>query len=125
MAKFFKCSKCPSFVVKLNDEGCNPSCCGQPMTELVENTVDAAKEKHVPVVAIEGNAVEVRVGSVAHPMLDVHWIPYIALETNFGLSIRYLNPGDEPVARFALAEGEKAIAALAYCNLHGLWKTVL
>ena len=56
MAKFFKCSKCPSFVVKLNEGGCNPSCCGEPMVELNANTVDAAKEKHVPVVKIEGNS---------------------------------------------------------------------
>ncbi len=125
MAKFFKCSKCPSFVVKLNEGGCNPSCCGEPMVELNANTVDAAKEKHVPVVKIEGNCVEVRVGDVPHPMLEAHWIGYIALETSRGLLIHELHPGEEPVTKFALAEGEKAIAAYEYCNLHGLWKAEL
>ncbi len=123
MAKFFKCTACPSFVVKLNEEGCNPSCCGQPMTELNANTVDAAREKHVPVVKCEGNVVEVTVGDVLHPMIDAHYIPYIALETDRGLLIHYLKPGDVPTTKFALADGEKPLAALAYCNLHGLWKS--
>ena len=125
MAKYFKCSSCPSLVVKLNEEGCNPSCCGKPMEEMNPNTVDAAKEKHVPVVEVKGNVVNVVVGDVLHPMLDVHYIVYIALETNLGVSIHYLKPGQEPRASFALTEGEIPSAVLAYCNLHGLWKAAL
>ena len=125
MTKYFKCSACPSLVIKLNEEGCNPSCCGQPMVELKANTVDAAKEKHVPVVSVDGNSVRVTVGDVLHPMIETHYIVYIALETNFGISIHYLKPGEPPHTSFGLADGERPIAALAYCNLHGLWKTVL
>lgn len=87
------------------------------------NTVDAAKEKHVPVVEVKGNTVNVVVGDVIHPMIEAHYIVYIALETNFGVSIHYLKPGQEPRTAFALAEGEIPTAVLAYCNLHGLWKS--
>ena len=85
------------------------------------NTVDASKEKHVPVVEIEGNKVKVRIGSVDHPMLDVHYIEMIIIETKKGLHVKYLNPGEEPYAEFLLDEDE-AVAAYEYCNLHGLWK---
>lgn len=84
-------------------------------------TVDASKEKHIPVVEIEGNKVKVRIGSVDHPMVDVHYIEMIILETKKGLQVKYLNPGEEPYAEFLLDEDE-AVAAYEYCNLHGLWK---
>lgn len=122
MIRFFKCSKCGSIVIKMNEGGCNPSCCGQPMDELAPNTVDAAKEKHVPVADISGNTVTVKVGEVAHPMTDEHYIAYILLETNFGFQSRALTPTDAPEAVFALADGEKAVAAYEYCTLHGFWK---
>ena len=97
-------------------------CCGQKMTELVPGTVDAAQEKHVPVVEVKGNVVHVKVGAVAHPMLEEHSIQWIALETSQGSQIKYLKPGEQPEAVFALAEGEQVVAAYEYCNLHGLWK---
>jgi len=89
-------------------------------TELVANTVDAAQEKHVPVIEHSGDSVTVKVGSVAHPMLDVHWIEWIILETVTGYQKHDLKPGDEPIAHFAVTE--PVIAAFEYCNLHGLWK---
>ena len=92
------------------------------MQELVANTTDAAQEKHVPVIAKNGDAVEVSVGSAAHPMADVHWIEFVALETSRGMQMRALHPGEEPRAEFCLAPDEELLAAYAYCNLHGLWK---
>lgn len=92
------------------------------LAALTANTTDAAQEKHVPVVSIQGSAVEVTVGSVAHPMLEEHFITGIYIETKFGGQFRRLNPGEEPKASFLLPEGDEFIAAYEYCNLHGLWK---
>jgi superoxide reductase len=92
------------------------------MEELVPNTVDAAKEKHVPVVTVEGNKVVVEVGSVAHPMLEEHFIQWIYLQTKNGGQRKCLVPGQEPKAVFAL-EDDEVVAVYEYCNLHGLWKT--
>ena len=89
---------------------------------LTANTVDAAREKHVPVIAREGNTVTVTVGSVLHPMTEEHYIPFIALETAQGLQVKNLKPGMKPVAVFSLADGDEPVAAYEYCNLHGLWK---
>lgn len=120
---FYRCKSCGNFVTFLGEKtACTPKCCGEPMTELVPNTSDGAHEKHVPVVTVEGSSVKVAVGSTAHPMLDAHYIEFIVLETANGFQKRDLKPGDAPEAVFALAPGEKAVAAYAYCNLHGLWK---
>ena len=91
------------------------------LASVKENTVDASLEKHVPVVKVEGNKVSVRIGSVDHPMLDVHYIEMIIIETKKGLQVKYLNPGEEPYAEFLL-EDDEFVAAYEYCNLHGLWK---
>lgn len=95
------------------------------MNRLEANTVDAAREKHVPVVNVDGSKVSVRVGSVEHPMMDEHYIELIILETENSLQIRYLKPTDKPESVFSLADGDKAVAVYEYCNLHGLWKTAL
>ena len=100
-------------------------CCGEKMTELVPNTSDGAGEKHVPVVKINGNEVEVRVGEVDHPMLPEHFIQWIYVQTNKGGMRKVLNPNEAPAATFALTEGEEVVAVYEYCNLHGLWKTTL
>ncbi len=120
--KFYKCGKCGSFVIKINSAACTPVCCGEPMTELIPGTSDGAQEKHVPVVTVEGSKVTVAVGEVEHPMLDEHYIQYIWLETNKGFMQKDLKPGEKPCAEFVLAEGETAVAAYEFCNLHGLWK---
>ncbi len=91
--------------------------------ELVANTTDAAQEKHVPVVKVDGDAVSVCVGSVEHPMLEEHFIQWILLETEAGFQIHYLKPGMKPVAEFKVTE--KVVAAYEYCNLHGLWKAAV
>ena len=91
-------------------------------TELVANTTDGAHEKHVPVITVSGDKVKVEVGSVEHPSLPAHYIEFIALQTTTGLHMKWLKPGMEPEATFTLEEGEKALTAYEYCNLHGLWK---
>ncbi len=90
-------------------------------TELITNTVDAAQEKHVPVIEVSGDTVTVKVGSVEHPSLDAHYIEFIVLVTSTGMQMKWLKPGDVPSATFKLAEGEEPISAFEYCNLHGLW----
>lgn len=89
--------------------------------KLNANSTDAATEKHVPCVTVDGNKVDVAVGSVPHPMLEEHYIAGIYIETKFGGQFRRLHPGEEPSASFILAEGDEFIAAYEYCNLHGLW----
>ncbi|WMJ78544.1 MULTISPECIES: desulfoferrodoxin [unclassified Sedimentibacter] len=120
--KFFLCETCGNLVSLLNEGGGTLVCCGSDMKELTPNTVDAATEKHVPVVEVEGNKVTVKVGSVTHPMAEEHWIQWIYLETKEGVQRKCLNPGDEPKAVFTLNDGDKAVAAYEHCNLHGLWK---
>lgn len=92
------------------------------LEELSANSTDAAQEKHVPVVSIDGNKVEVSIGSVAHPMLEEHYITGIYIETKSGGQFRHLAPEEEPTATFLLSEGDEFLAAYEYCNLHGLWK---
>lgn len=122
--KFYICRRCGNLAELIVSSGVNMMCCGQKMEELVPNTVEASGEKHLPVVKIEGGVVEVSVGSVAHPMAEEHFIEWIYLETQSGVQRKSLKPGDKPAAVFAVGN-EKVIAAYAYCNLHGLWKTTL
>ena len=120
--KVFACQHCKNKVVYLEKAVCNVRCCGEEMVELIPNTSDGANEKHVPVITRDGQTVRVQVGSVAHPMLDAHSIEWIALETREGMQRKLLKPGMEPVAVFALTEGDEPVAAYEYCNLHGFWK---
>ncbi len=89
-------------------------------TELAANTVDAAQEKHVPVISFSGDEVKVSVGSVEHPSLEAHYIEFIVLVTETGMQMKWLKPGMKPEAVFKVTD--KPIAAFEYCNLHGLWK---
>ena len=103
---FYRCEGCGNFVTFLTEKtACTPKCCGETMKELTPNTTDAATEKHVPVVSVENGTVTVKVGSVAHPMLEEHYIQWIILETKTGFQKRDLKPGDKPEAVFALADG--------------------
>ena len=120
-AKFYRCGRCGNIITHLYKSPATVVCCGEPMKELVPNTSDGAGEKHVPVIEVSGNVVTVKVGSVEHPMLDNHFIQWIALETEAGVQIQYLKPGEKPERAFALAAGDKVVAAYEYCNLHGLW----
>lgn len=119
--KFYICEHCGNLVEKIEDAGVPVVCCGQKMTELVPGTVEASREKHIPVAKVEGDLVKVSVGSVEHPMAEEHSILWVALETDKGLYRKHLEVGKSPEAAFALT-GEKPVAVYAYCNLHGLWK---
>ena len=123
-AKFYICPHCGNIVEMVHDAGVKPFCCGQQMDRLVPNTVEASGEKHIPAVTLRDNLVEVNVGSVDHPMVDVHWIEWVQLVTDKGSHRKWLNPGEAPHVKFLL-EDEKPLAVYAYCNLHGLWKTEL
>ena len=96
-------------------------CNGAPMKQLTANTTDAAQEKHVPVVEVDGKKVSVKVGSVAHPMTDAHLIQWIYLQTKKGGQYKILTPNDSATATFIVADDDEPIAAYEYCNLHGLW----
>ena len=123
--KFYVCKHCGNIVTKLTSAGVPLHCCGEEMSLLEAGVTDAAVEKHVPEVSVEGNLVKVVVGSVVHPMAEEHHIAWIALETERDAYIHWLKPGEAPEAVFALAEGQKAVAVYEYCNLHGLWKAAL
>lgn len=120
--KFYICKHCGSIITKIKDSGVDVVCCGEKMSEIIPGTSDGAADKHVPVVQVEGNTVTVKVGSTTHPMAPVHYIEWIAVQTDRGISFKKLNPGEEPAAVFTLADNEKFETAFAYCNLHSLWK---
>lgn len=119
--KFFICKHCGNVVTLLHESGAPLSCCGEKMTQIVPNTVDAAVEKHIPAVTVDGDKISVVIGSVEHPMVPEHFIQWICLQTDKGIQIKYLTPEDEPKAVFKLAD-ESLVAVYEYCNIHGLWK---
>ncbi len=120
--KFYRCAHCGNIIMKVHEAGVPVKCCGQNMEELIPGVSDGAAEKHVPAVEVDGKVVRVQVGSVEHPMADVHYIEWIALESKEGLAIKYLQPGVSPKAEFVLSESDEPVAVYEYCNLHGIWK---
>jgi superoxide reductase len=116
----YKCNICGNVAELVHAGAGEMSCCGAPMEQLKENTVDAAKEKHVPVVTKVDGGFKVTVGAVAHPMTDEHSIEWIELIAGDSCYRQFLKPGDAPEATFAVS-AETAVAR-AYCNLHGVWK---
>lgn len=120
--KFYICKHCGNIIAFVRDNGGKISCCGEPMQELIANSVDAANEKHVPVITVSGQKITVNIGAAAHPMTEEHYIQWIALQTKQGNQRKELKPGDAPAAEFMICEDDEPIAAYAYCNLHGLWK---
>lgn len=121
--KFYKCNHCGNVIEKVVDSKVPVVCCGEKMEELIPNTVDASNEKHVPVVTrLDDCRIKVEVGSVPHPMTPEHHIAFVYVETENG-GIR-INLKNKPEAVVCVCT-EKPIAVYEYCNLHGLWKTVL
>ena len=116
----YKCDVCGNIVEVLHAGKGQLICCNQPMKLLEENTVDAAKEKHVPVIEKTDRGYKVKVGSVAHPMEEKHYIEWIELIADGTVLRKFLNPGDNPEAEFEVAS--EKVSARGYCNLHGLWK---
>lgn len=119
--RFFICEHCGNIVGVIHDAGVPLMCCGQKMKQLEPNTVEASEEKHIPVVSVKDNIVEVCVGSAAHPMAEEHSILWVYLQTNRGGQRKCLAVGGEPKVAFALID-EEPVAVYAYCNIHGLWK---
>lgn len=120
--RFYICEHCGNIVGMIHDAGVPLMCCGQKMTHLVPGTVDASKEKHVPVVSVTDGSVKVEIGEVYHPMSEEHSITWVYLQTDKGGQRKNLTADSQPVVEFALKD-EKPVAVYAYCNLHGLWKT--
>lgn len=121
--EIYRCTVCGNMVEVVHAGAGELHCCGQPMQRLEENTVDAAREKHVPVVEQEEGGYRVTVGSVEHPMLKEHYIEWIELQTECGVQRCRLKPGDCPVEHFKTTS--PVVAVREYCNLHGLWKAAL
>ena len=116
----YKCEACGNIVEVMHGGEGELVCCGQPMVLLKENTVDAAKEKHVPVIQKIAGGYKVKVGEVPHPMEEKHYIEWIELIADGQVYRQYLKPGDTPEADFMLVASQ--VTAREYCNLHGLWK---
>jgi len=116
----YKCEVCGNIVELLHEGKGELVCCGKPMKLFVENTVDAAREKHMPVIEKTSTGVKVKVGSVAHPMVEEHYIEWIEIIADGKAYRQFLKPGVAPEATFPIQAN--ALSAREYCNLHGLWK---
>lgn len=119
--KLYRCRICGNLVAMVEDMGPVPMCCNTEMRPVNANTVDAATEKHVPVIHKDGNRITVSVGEFNHPMGADHYIKWVILLTDSGGYYKALYPGMEPAVEFTPEPSEKVTAAYAYCNLHGLW----
>ena len=120
--KFFICKKCGNMIGLIKNGGVPMVCCGEKMTELVPNTVEASTEKHLPAVTVSGDSISVQIGSVLHPMENEHHIDFVYVETLHGGQRKSLKPGEQPKVSFVFTD-DKPVAVYAYCNLHGIWKT--
>ncbi len=119
--QIYKCEICGNIVEVLHEGAGELVCCGQPMALLSEKTEDQGNEKHVPVIEQTEKGVKVKVGAVAHPMEDKHYIEWIEVITDGRAYRKFLNPGDSPEAEFAINSDE--VEAREYCTIHGLWKS--
>lgn len=117
----YKCGICGNIVEVLHEGKGELVCCNRPMKLLVENTVDASREKHVPVIERTASGVRVKVGSASHPMEEKHYIEWIEVIAGGKVCRRMLKPGEAPEAEFAVDAGAE-VTARESCNLHGLWK---
>ena len=116
----YKCEVCGNIVEVLHGGKGDLVCCGQSMRMMIENSVDASKEKHVPMIEKLAGGFKVKIGSVAHPMEEKHYIEWIELIADGKVYRQFLNPGNPPEAFFTIEAGQ--VTAREYCNLHGLWK---
>jgi superoxide reductase len=118
--QIYKCEICGNIVEMVHTGAGHPVCCGKPMVLMTPNTVDASKEKHVPVVETTADGVVVKIGSMPHPMEEKHYIEWIEVLADGKVYRKYLSPGDAPEAEFCIKA--QSITARAYCNIHGLWQ---
>ncbi|WP_243545069.1 desulfoferrodoxin [Pseudodesulfovibrio tunisiensis] len=121
LGEVYKCEVCGNIVIMVHEGAGELVCCGESMKLMVENTVDAAREKHVPVMERNGDKLTVKVGSVAHPMEEKHYIEWIEVMVGDVVLTKMLKPGDAPQAEFCLCDLSGDVSVRAYCNLHGLW----
>jgi superoxide reductase len=119
MLEVLKCKVCGKIVMVIHNGGGISVCCDQPMELQVERDLDPGKEKHVPVIEKTKNGIMVKVGEIAHPMVEDHYIEWIEVIEGSYLHVKGLQPGDIPTAEFALTDAK--VKARAYCNKHGLW----
>lgn len=123
--KFYICRHCGNVIAKHEDSGMNVWCCGEEMQEIKANTVEASAEKHLPAFTkINDNCLNISVGSVLHPMLPEHHICFIYVETRNGGTFFYLKDKEKPQVGYCIFNGTP-IAIYEYCNIHGLWKTIV
>lgn len=118
---FYACPVCGNLIVKLNDSGLNPQCCGRDMERLTSGTSDGASEFHTPKWKMDGCKVIVEVGEEYHPMTDLHYIQWIIIKTNQGFYCKCLLPDMPPAACFKLCNEEFVTEVYSYCNRHKLW----
>ena len=116
----YKCDICGNIVEVIHEGAAALVCCGEPMKLMAENTVDAAREKHVPVVEKTDDGIKVKVGSVAHPMEESHYIEWIEVVVDGKAYREFLKPGGSPEATFTVKR--ENVTARGYCNKHGLWR---
>lgn len=121
LGQVYKCNICGNIVEILHTGAGTLVCCGKPMVLLAENTVEASKEKHIPVITRVEGGFKVTVGSVSHPMEESHYIEWIELLAGGQILRQHLKPGELPEAEFS-TKAETALAR-AYCNLHGHWRS--
>jgi len=120
MNKIYKCNTCGNIVEILHIGGGELVCCGKPMELLLEKTNDDGMEKHVPVVEQTENGIKVKIGSIAHPMEEAHYIEWIEINFDGKVEKKFLHPGEKPEAEFNVKP--ENVIARCYCNVHGLWK---
>ncbi len=121
--EIYKCGICGNVAEVVEGKGGVLDCCGREMKLLAENSTDAAKEKHVPVIEETNEGYIVKVGSIEHPMIEAHYIEFVELSVDGKRYKKYLEPSDKPEFEFKVAKG-RSVSAREYCNLHGLWKAV-
>ena len=122
--KFYICKHCGNMVGLIEDKGIPMVCCGEKISELVPNTVEASVEKHLPVVTALEGSLSVQIGSAPHPMEEAHHISFVYVETARGGQRKCLKTNEQPKLSFSFLD-DKPVAIYAYCNLHGMWKTTI
>ena len=120
--KFLKCRTCNKLVEVIQDSDSKLICCNNEMIELIPGTIDASKEKHVPIYKLEQNAIEISLGEIEHPMQEEHYISFVEISSNHGIKRSNLKINQSPIVKFSLLDYEQVDSIYAYCNLHGLWK---
>lgn len=120
--KFYQCAHCGQIIAIVKKTNVPVMCCGQPMQEIIPGTTDGAADKHVPVYEVKDGVVTVCIGATAHPMVEKHYIEWVALKTKNGNQRKALAPGMEPKVTFAISPDDEVEAVYAYCNLHSLWR---